>query len=505
MDQFVVGFALILQVHNIAMMVLGLVIGIVIGAIPGLNVPLAVALALPFTYHLSPLAGLSMLIGIYKGGTYGGSISAILINIPGAPAAAATTLDGYPLARAGKAGKALKLAIYASVVGEIVSDLALILLAVHLARFALTFGPAEYFALGLFALTIIGLVSGRSLVKGLIAGALGLLFANVGMDPLVAEPRLAFGVYELTGGFKFITLIIGLFAISEALVQVEESLKKTASIRVIELSRHRADNRVSWAEWKSCMPVVSRSAPLGVAIGAIPGLGSSIAAFLAYGLARHLSKEPERFGNGALEGVAAAESANNGVCGSTFIPLLTLGVPGDAITAIMLGALMVHGLIPGPTLFTQQGDVVTAFMIGMLITSCLHLVVAYGGLHVFIHAVRLPRAILFPIIIVLSVTGSFVAGSSFFDVFVMLGFGVLGYGMTKFGFPIAPLLIGFILAPMIESGLRQALIISDGSVGIFFERPVAATFLALTLAVVAWVAWSALGRSRRADARGPML
>jgi len=369
MDIIVTGFDQIFHLQNLALMAGGLVIGIVIGAIPGLNVPLAVALALPFTYHMPPLAGLSMLIGIYKGGTHGGSISAILINVPGAPAAAATAIDGYALARQGKSGKALKLSIYASVFGEILSDIALILAAAQLAKIATTFGPAEFFALGLFALTIIGFVSGDNLIKGVIAGCMGLLMATIGMDPLESMPRMHFGFYELTGGLHFIAMIIGLFAISEALIQIENSLRTTASRTVVEISTKGDDNRVTWEEFKIVFPTMLRSAPLGIFIGAIPGIGSSIAAFLAYGMAKNMSKTPEMFGKGAIEGVAAAESANNGVCGATFIPLLTLGIPGDVITAIMLGAFMVHGLIPGPTLFTEQGGFVSAFMIGMLITS----------------------------------------------------------------------------------------------------------------------------------------
>lgn len=498
MEQLAQGFALILSVQNVALMVVGLVVGIVIGAIPGLNVPLAVALALPFTFQLPPLAGLSMLIGIYKGGTYGGSISAILINVPGTPAAAATALDGSRLARAGKAGKALRLSIQASIFGEFVSDIVLILLAAQIARIALKFGPHEYFALGLFALTIIGMVSGRSLTRGLIAGAAGILLATVGLDPLEGEVRLAFGIYELTGGLKFIALIIGAFAISEALVQAEKRAVGPIAQRVLELSDDPADNRLSRQEIRRLMPTILRGTAIGVFIGAIPGLGAAIAAFLSYGVAKRFSKEPERFGEGALEGVAAAESANNAVTGSTLIPLLTLGIPGDVVTAIMLGALTVHGLIPGPTLFTQQGDFVTALLIGMVIVTGLHWVVANLGLPLFIRAVRLPAGVLFPLVVVLCVTGTFVATASIFDVGVMLCFGVLGYGMVKLGFPIPPLLIGFILGPLVEVSLRQAMILSDNSIQAFFARPVSAALLALTFLAVASVAWQRLREVIRA-------
>ena len=489
MDQFFVGLEQILQLQNIVLMIVGLVIGIVIGAIPGLNVPLAVALALPFTFSLPPLAGLSMLIGIYKGGTYGGSIAAILINVPGTPAAAATAIDGNALARQGKAGKALKLSIYASVFGELASDLVLIIAAAQVAKIALSFGPPEFFTLGLFALTIIGLVSGTGLTRGLIAGSLGILLSMVGIDPIEGEVRMAFGVYELTGGLKFIALIIGAFAISEALVQVEKSVLKKSAFNVLEISKNADDNRVTREDFKKVLPAMLRGTPLGIFIGAIPGIGSSVAAFLSYGVAKRFSKEPEKFGHGSVEGVAAAESANNAVTGSTLIPLLTLGIPGDVITAIMLGALTVHGLIPGPTLFTQQGDFITALFIGMLIVTGLHFVIAMIGLPLFIRAVRVPRGVLFPIVIILCVTGTLVATSSIFDVFVMLGFGFLGYLMVKFGFPVAPMLIGFILGPLIEVSLRQSMILSDNSIEIFFTRPVSAIFMILMMVVMMSVGW----------------
>jgi putative tricarboxylic transport membrane protein len=490
MDDLATAFGLIFQIQNILMMVLGLVIGITIGAVPGLNTPLAVALALPFTFQLSPLAGLSMLVGIYKGGTYGGSISAILINVPGTPAAAATAIDGNVLAQRGQAGKALKMAIYASIFGELASDMVLILLAFQIARIALQFGPPEYFALGLFALTIIGLVSGKSLPRGLISGFLGILLATVGLDPIDGGNRFSFGIYELSGGLKLIPMIIGVFAIAEVMVQAEKIAFTSAAQNVLELSPNPEDNRVTGRDLRKVLPAMLRGTSLGIFIGAVPGIGAAIAAFLSYGLAKRFSKEPEKFGDGALEGIAASESANNGVTGSTLIPLLTLGIPGDVVTAIMLGALTVHGLIPGPTLFQQQGDFVTALFIGMLMVTSLHFIIAMLGLPLFVRAVRMPRAVLFPLVAILCVTGTLVATGSAFDVFVMLGFGFLGYVMNKFGFPVPPMLIGFILGPLVEVALRQSMIMSDGSIAIFFIRPVACFFIVLTAVVVVSMAWN---------------
>jgi putative tricarboxylic transport membrane protein len=500
MEVLAAGWDLAFTWDNLLLGAAGLIIGIVIGAIPGLNVPLAVALALPFTFALPPLAGLAMLIGIYKGGTYGGSISAILINVPGTPAAAAAALDGYPMARQGKPGKALKTSLYSSVIGELISDLALIALAIPIAVVALAFGPAEYFAIAVFALTIIGLVSGPSLLRGLIAAAVGVLLALVGLDPLIGQPRLAFGVPQLSGGIAFIALIIGMFAISEILIQAEKSLTDAAGRRVLEVSPDATADRLTREDIRRCLPAILRSTPIGIFIGAIPGLGSAIAAYVAYGVSQRFSREPERFGKGAIEGVASCESANNAVCSSTMVPLLTLGVPGDVITAIMLGALTVHGIIPGPALFQNQADLVTAFFILMLLVSVMHLGIGRAGLSLFIQAVRLPHAVLFPVVAVICVTGTYVSTGSFFNVYIMLALGVLGYLMVKNGFPIAPLLIGFILSPLIEVKLRQALLISRGDPTIFLTRPISAVFLALTLIVILTIAWQTLAahRNRRA-------
>ncbi len=485
MDLIVQGIAAVFQFDNLAVMAIGLVIGIVIGAIPGLNVPLAVAIALPITFHLPPLAGISMLIGIYKGGTYGGSISAVLINVPGTPAAGAVVMDGYALTKQGKAGKALKLSLYASIVGEFVSDLSLILFAVPVALLALKIGPAENFALGVLALSLIGVLSEGNMVKGLIAGALGVLLSTVGLDPLNGQTRLTFGILDLSAGFQFIALIIGVFAIAEAM-----ALAQSTAGRAVKALRTRlppSDGRITAAEWRRCLPVMLRAAPVGVAIGAIPGLGAAISAFVNYGMARNFSKRPEEFGSGSIEGVAAAECGNNAVCSSTFIPLLTLGIPGDTITAIMLGAFMVHGLVPGPALFTENADFVTAFFVAMLVCTFLHLVIGRLGLPLFVQAIKVPNQLLFPIVVVLCITGVYVSSNSYFDIYVMLGFGLLGFGMKKFGFPIAPLLIGFILGPIIEVGLRQSIIISRGSLDIFFERPIALACLLLAVGVVVWV------------------
>ncbi len=481
------AFGEVLTLQTLGLIAIGLVVGIVIGAIPGLNVPLAVAIALPITFTLSPIGGLAMLVGIYKGGTYGGSISAVLINVPGTPAAAATALDGAPLTRQGKAGKALRMSLYASIIAEFVSDIALILFAVPIALVALKVGPPETFSIGLFALTLIGVLSEGNMLKGLMAGVLGLFLSTFGVDPLTGDFRLTFGFHALSGGWSFIALVIGVFAVAEALIQVERRSAEAVAIGPVRLSepQHRLDGD----DWRRSLPVIARSAPIGVLIGAIPGVGAAVSAYLNYGITRNLSKHPERFGRGAIEGVAAAEAGNNAVTASTFIPLLTLGVPGDVITAIMLGAFIVHGMVPGPALFESDSAFVAAFFVMMIVTTVLHLVIGRIGLPLFVQATRISNKLLFPAVMVLSVTGVFVSTNSSFDIFTMLGFGLLGYVMVKSGFPVAPLLIGFILGPLIEVALRQSMIMSRGSLEIFFTRPISAVFLVIAAATIATVAW----------------
>lgn len=501
MTEILTAVSAALQVQALALMALGLVIGIVIGGIPGLNVPLAVAIALPITFYLEPLSGIAMLVGIYKGGTYGGSLSAVLINVPGTPAAAATGLDGHQLTRQGKAGKALKMSLYASGVGALLSDLALIFLAVPVAVLALRIGPAENFALGVFALTLIAVLSQGNMLKGLIAGAMGIFLATFGLDPLTGSTRLTFGVAQLRAGWSFISLILGIFAIAEALEFVQRRAGATAERGAVRLDGE--NHRLTREDWRGSWKAVARSAPLGVLIGAVPGLGSAIAAFFSYGVARSVSKEPEKFGKGSLEGVAAAESANNGVTSSTFIPLLTLGIPGDVITAIMLGAFMVHGLVPGPGLFQEHRGFVMSFFVMMLITTVLMVVIARLGMSLFLQTTRIPDSVLFPIVVVLCFTGTYVATNNFFDLYATLGFGVLGFAMKKFNFPVAPLLIGFILGPLVEIALRQSLLLSRGSLEIFVTRPISLLFLVLALATVVWVGWSEYrsGASRRMESR----
>ncbi|MCL1940096.1 MAG: tripartite tricarboxylate transporter permease [Desulfovibrionaceae bacterium] len=459
---------------------LGVIVGVVIGVIPGLGPAVAISLSIPLTYTLGPATAIAFMLGIYKGGTYGGSISAILINTPGTPAAAATVLDGYPMAKQGKAGKALGIALYASVFGDAFSILILCVLAEPIARAALRFGPTELFSLLLFALTIVASLSGKNLIKGLIAAALGLAVCMVGMDAMTGIPRLTFGILALDDGFSIVPMVIGMFAVTEVINQAE-SRSVSAGGALLPTSDNPDDNRVSWKDFKRCLPIFAQSSLVGVGIGALPGTGSTTAAYLSYGMAQKRSKHPEEFGKGSIEGLAAAESGNNAVCGGALIPMLTLGIPGDVVTAILMSALIVHGVHIGPMIFNEH-RVFVFTLFGMLIVSILMLylvgLVAIRGCR---KLATMPHSLVMPIVLLLCVVGSYAVSYSMTDVWMMLGFGVLGYAMNKLEIPLPPFIIAFVLGPMLEQSLRRALILSRGDYSIFVTHPISLGFLALAV------------------------
>ncbi len=485
-DSLLTGFQLFFTFQNILAVAVGLFIGIVIGAIPGLNVPMAVTLLLPITFTMSALTGLSLLLGVYKGGTYGGSISAILINTPGAPAAAATVLDGYPMASQGKAGKALRASVYGSVIGEFLADVVLITVAAQIAAFALKFGPAEKFSLVVFALSTIAVISSEDKLKGIAAGFCGIFLYSVGSDPISGASRFTFGMVTMTGGISFLPMLIGLFAVSEFFSQIEKKSSSKGMEASVTLSGRREDNYVSLRELRDNLWNIIRSTLIGIGVGALPGAGSSIAAFVSYGAAKNGSKHPEAFGKGSLEGVFAPETGNNAVCGGALIPLLTLGIPGDAITAIMLGVFLVHGIIPGPELFTKSADLVNAVFITLLAGNILHLFIALAGLKLFIRLLSFSRSLLFPSVVIICVAGAYSGSSNLFDVYIMILFGLVGYLMKKFGFSISTLLMGYILGSLLETSLIQTLVISDGSLAPLFTRPIALVFVVLTAFFILW-------------------
>jgi putative tricarboxylic transport membrane protein len=344
--------------ENLGAVVFGTVAGIFLGAMPGLTSTVGIALLIPFSFYMSPLAAIAMMYGVNKGGIYGGSIPAILLHVPGTPAAACTQLDGYPLTQQGKHGKALQMAVYASAIGDTLSDIVLVLFTVKLASFAVKFGPPEFFTVILFALTIIGSVTGRSVIKGLFSAFAGLLLATVGLDPITSMPRFDFGITELSARLPLVPILIGIFSVSEVIIQAEKAVTKGKSVTIAPKSKNPADNRVSWLELRGCLKVIFRSYFWGQLIGILPGIGAAISCWVGYGEAKRTSKHPERFGKGALEGVAASEAANNAVCGANLVPLLTLGVPGSTDIAVLMGVFLIHGIDPGPRIFVEQPQLV---------------------------------------------------------------------------------------------------------------------------------------------------
>ena len=455
-------------------LVIGVTGGIVIGALPGLTATMGVAVLLPFTFGMEATRALVMLCGIYIGAIYGGSISAILLKTPGTPAAAATVLDGYELARKGEAAKALSVSAIASFVGGMVSTVMLITISPVLASFALRFGAPEYFALAVFGLSIIASISGKSPVKGLLAGMFGLLISTVGLDPVTSYPRFTFGQINLYNGFAIIPVLIGLFALAEAFVQMEKIFEKAQAI-----DTRFKHGMVSLKETISLLPLMIKSALIGTFIGAIPGAGADIAAFVTYNEARRSSKRGNEFGTGCIEGVAAPEAGNNGVTGGAMVPLLTLGVPGDAVTAILLGALIIQGLQPGPLLFTKNADIVYGLFSSLLVGNVLMLLFGLLGVRLFCRVVELPKRIIIPVIVTLSIVGAYSMNNSIFDVWVCIGFGIIGYVMQKVDMPSSPIILAVILGPMAESNLRRAVLMYQGSYSFLWTRPIGVVFLAL--------------------------
>jgi putative tricarboxylic transport membrane protein len=457
-------------------LVLGVAGGIVIGALPGLTATMGVAVLLPLTFGMESTRALVMLAGIYIGAIYGGSISAILLKTPGTPAAAATVLDGYELARKGEAAKALSISAIASFTGGIVSTVMLITISPILANFALRFGAPEYFALAVFGLSIIASISGKSPVKGLLAGMFGLLISTVGLDPVTSFPRFTFGEINLFNGFAIIPVLIGLFALAEAFVQMEKIFEPAQAV-----DTNFKHGMVSLKETISLLPVMIKSAFIGTFIGSIPGAGADIAAFVSYNEARRTSKKSKEFGTGCLEGIAAPEAGNNGVTGGAMVPLLTLGVPGDAVTAILLGALVIQGLQPGPLLFAKSPDIVYGLFSSLFVGNILMLIFGLLGVRLFCRVVELPKRIIIPVIVTLSMVGAYSMNNSIFDVWVCIAFGGIGYIMQKVEMPSSPIILAVILGPMAESNLRRAVLMYEGGYSFLWTRPITIVFLALAL------------------------
>lgn len=482
MSEWIIGFEALLDFQVLSMLILGVLIGIVIGALPGISATVGVAILLPFTFVLAPLAGMMLLLGIYGGAVYAGSIPAILIRTPGTPASAASVADGNALARQGQGIQALKISILASCLGGFVGVLLLGSFAPIIANFALGFGPGANFMLALFALTIVASVSEGKMVKGLISGVIGLGLAMIGLDIIQGYPRLTFDSPSLLAGISFIPMMIGLFAVSEAFLQVENA--------------HKLNLKMKSEKFKASLPWLRKLAPsgllgsvIGFLIGVVPGTGGDIGSFVAYSESKRVAKDTSKFGHGDPRGLAAAESAKNAGTAGALVPTLTLGIPGDVTSAVLIGALTVHGLQPGPGLFSGSPDIVYGVFAGFLLTYVVLLVFGWLGTSAWVRAIEsVPTRYLWPSVVVLAVVGSYAYRSNIFDVIVMLGAALLGYVMTKGGYPIAPLIIGLILGPIAEGGFRRAMIISDGSLDWMFE-PIPLVLGILTVISIGFALW----------------
>jgi len=488
MENVLLALSDVFTTTNIFYLIFGVTLGVFIGAVPGLNGAMAVAIVVPLTYYLDSLVAITLLIGILKGSRFGGSICAILLNTPGSPEAAATCFDGYPLAKKGKPLKALKMALYSSVFGDTFSDLVLILVAAPIALVALKMGPAEITSIMIFALTMIALLSGKSLIKGIISGVFGILVACVGMEPMTATIRLTFGFVELQNGVPLMAIGIGLLALSEVIIQMEENLRVRGKEEIFTLDNKKVDRQdriVTRQEFKGSLKTLVRSSLIGTSIGALPGLGVSLAAFLGYGAAKRASKNPEQFGKGALEGIAAAEAANSAVVGANLIPLFTLGIPGNVTAAMIIGAFMIHGVTPGPLIFQEQPKLIYGIYGSMLVADILNLAIGGLGIRIFAKLLQFPKHFVFPIITMICITGAFMSDNTIFAVMIMIIFAILGYIMKKLDFSFVAFIIGFVLGPMLELSIQQTMGISGNNLWILVQRPVSLGFLILT-GVVIW-------------------
>jgi putative tricarboxylic transport membrane protein len=477
-DSLLAGLQLVGNFEAFLALALGVAIGVIGGAIPGMSATMAVALTLPFTFSMTPITGILLLLGVYKGGIFGGSIPAILIKTPGTPASSATVLDGYPMAEKGQAGKALGMALWASCTADLISNLALIFFAGFLASFALSFGPPEFFTLILFSLTIIAGVSGESLLRGGLSAMLGLLLATIGLDLVYGTNRFTFGNPNMMGGLNFIAVLIGLFAIPEILNMVWNPASHDG------VARSLGKNKVTFQEYKQSFKSIVRGSFIGVFLGSIPGIGAAPSAFLSYSEARRKSPNRENFGKGEIEGVAASEAGNNGVAGATLIPLLALGVPGDVITAIIMGAFMIHGLQPGPMMFILNVDIIYGLFIGLIVSSVFLFFIGSVAIRGFKYVADIPRGVLFPAVLILCIYGVFAVNNNIFDVGVMFAMGGVGFVMLRYKVPAAPFLIAFILGPLLEDNFRQSMLMSGSSGWVLFRGPITWFFWTLTAITV---------------------
>ena len=491
-DLLLTGFSVALQPKYLAFALIGSLIGTLVGMLPGIGPVAGTALLLPVTFTLDPTASIIMLTSIYYGAMYGGTLTSVLVNVPGEAASAITCLDGYEMARRGRAGAALAVAAIGSFIGGMVSIVGLVVLAVPLTKLALLFGPPEFFALMLVGLSLVVGLAGRSVTLALISAVFGLLISMVGIDPVAGAPRFTFGILNLFGGIDVVIVAMGLFGVGEILLSLENRDSRTAfGARLRELVPTREETR------RSLSPI-ARGTGIGFFLGLIPGVGAVVPTVMSYVAEKRLSKTPEKFGSGMIEGVAGPETANNAYANAALIPLFTLGIPGSPTVAIIMGAFMMKGIIPGPFLFRDHAplawSVIASFVIGNLILLVLNLPL----IPLWVKLLRIPRAILFTFILGFCIVGAYSINGQIFDIGAMVVFGVLGYLFKKLDIPLAPLILTLILGPLMEQSLRQSLEISQGDFWIFFTRPIALGLIAVATAVITlsafWVISTVRGR-----------
>ncbi len=489
------GLAALADAQLLALLVMATLGGVVIGALPGLNATTGAALLLPFTLTMEPVPAIAILTAIYCSATFAGAITAILINTPGTSASATTCLDGYPLAMRGEAGRALGMAVVSSTIGGVLSVVCLMLAAPLLARAAYQFSPPEYFALTLFGLSMLATIGDGSPIKNLISGSLGVFIALVGVDKLTTVERYTFDSHELYEGIGFVPVMIGIFGVSELLVQSSaiDTVRERIKLKSMQLPSREDYKKV----WKTIL----RSTGIGTFIGVLPAEGATVASMIGYNEARRWSSTPEQFGKGAIEGIAGSEAANNSATGGAMVPTLALGIPGSATAAVILAGLMVHGLRPGPTMFTEQADFAYAIFWSMMFVNLLFLFVGLYGAKLFARITLVPTQLLWPCVFVFSIVGAYALEQSMFDVWIVLVFGVLGYFMRRYGFSVVPLAIGLILGGMLEQRFGQSMVMLDEKWWLIASRPLALFFLVLTaLALFGPLLWSRItGRSRTGE------
>ena len=472
------GFSVALQPMNLFYCFLGVLIGTLVGVLPGLGPVAAMSLLLPATFHTSPVASIIMLSGIYYGAMYGGSTTSILVNIPGEAASVMTCLDGYQMARQGRAGPALGISAFSSFFAGTIGIVGMLLISIPLVNFALRFGPPEYFSLMVLGLMVLTFLTSASMLRALMMAAFGLIVGTIGLDNISGLARFTFNIPELLDGVGLVPVVMGLFGISEVMLNIEMKIRREVFTTEVK------GLLPTLADWAKSVGPLLRGAVIGFFLGILPGGGAVIASFVSYAIEKRVSKHPEEFGKGAIEGVAAPEAANNSAAQGAFIPLLTLGIPSNVVMAMLLGALIIHGVTPGPLLLSQHPDLFWGVVASMYVGNIMLLVLNLHLIGMWVQLLRVPYSILFPLIILFCLIGAYSINNSSTDVLIMLVFGVIGYLMKKLSLEAAPMVLAFVLGPMMETALRQSLIKSRGSFSIFFTRPISAACLMLAIALM---------------------